>query len=222
MASAAVGLRQPVTTVRQAVVMLGFETLRNLVLSVKVFEAFGVDRAEDEGQSDEQEGRPKGRDGGFKRADFWKHSLAVATFCRALAPQCRPALSAHDAFVCGLLHDLGKVAFDAVMPKSFGRVVEVATLTRGDIADVERRVIGLDHGVAGKRLAEAWHLPELITQVIWLHGAAPMSIPAEISSARMVQLVGLADMVAARRQHIGFRVTIFSRMNCGNTWSPWA
>ena len=45
------------------------------------------------------------------------------------------------------------------MPKSFARVVEVATLTRGDIADVERRVIGLDHALAGKRLAEAWHLP---------------------------------------------------------------
>ena len=64
-----------------------------------------------------------------------------------------------EAFVCGLLHDLGKVALDAVLPKSFGRVVEAAEMLRGNIADLERTVIGLDHMVVGKRLAERWNLP---------------------------------------------------------------
>ncbi len=188
--SAAIGVRQPVTTVQQAVVLLGFDTIRNLVLSVKVFEAF----------QHESGAKPSGQ---FNRQEFWKHSLAVATAAEMLATRCRQHIVPSDAFVCGLLHDLGKVAFDTVMPKSFERVVEIATLTRGDIADAERRIIGLDHGVAGKRLAEAWNFPTLIMQVIWLHGAAPMSIPPGIVSTAMVQLVGLADMLV-RRQHIGF------------------
>ncbi len=131
-----------------------------------------------------------------------------------LAARSKPKLNIHDAFVCGLLHDMGKVAFDTAMPKSFARVVETATLTRGDVADMERRIIGIDHALAGKRLAEAWNLPQMITQVIWLHGAPPM--PGDggggerarakgggLVNMPMVLVVGLADMLV-RRQHIGF------------------
>lgn len=194
--SSAAGVRAPITQVRQAVVMLGFETIRNLVLSVKVFEVFQ--------QAEENEGRRSPTStGGFDRAEFWKHSLAVATAAEMLAARSRLRPNPQDAFVCGLLHDIGKIAFDTVMPKSFERVIEIATLTRGDIADAERRVIGLDHSVAGKRLAEAWNLPTLITQAIWLHNAAPMSTPKGVVSQQMIQLVGLADMIA-RRMHIGF------------------
>ena len=188
--SAAAGIRQPVTTVHQAIVMLGFETIRNLVLSVKVFEVFQHDETPSEASR-------------FARGEFWKHSLAVATAAEMLATRAKVKLSSHDAFVCGLLHDLGKVAFDTVMPKSFDRVVEVATMTRGDIADAERRIIGLDHSVAGKRLAEAWNLPPIIIQTLWLHHSSPTSVPAGIGNPGMVQLIGLADLLT-RRQHIGF------------------
>jgi putative nucleotidyltransferase with HDIG domain len=203
--SAAAGVRVPVTNVQQAVVLLGFETVRNLALSVKVFESFQQSAPADTGQP-----APL-----FKREEFWKHSLAVATAAEMLAQKTRPRINPADAFVCGLLHDMGKVAFDTVMPKSFARVVEMATLTRGDIADLERRVIGIDHTLAGKRLAEAWNLPPIITQAIWFHGNAPPPPPAPgsppLQSAPggngmmmpLVLLVGLADLLV-RRQHIGF------------------
>jgi len=192
--SGAMRVRQPVTTVQQAVVMLGFETIRNLVLSLSVFEIF---------RNDPDDVPPDGSHLGFARSEFWKHSLAVGTAAEMLAAKCPRRVSAPDAFVCGLLHDLGKVALDAIMPKSFHQAVELAALTRGDISDAERRIIGLDHAVAGKRLAEAWNLPPLITQAIWLHGSAPMTIPNGIVSPDIVRLVGLADLLA-RRQHIGF------------------
>jgi putative nucleotidyltransferase with HDIG domain len=213
--SAAVGVRAPVTSVQQAVVMLGFDTIRNLALSVKVFETFQQREEDDPPAAPGKAPAPPV----FDRAEFWKHSLAVATAAEMLAARCKPRLNPADAFVCGLLHDIGKVAFDTAMPKSFARVVEMAMLTRGDLADVERRVIGLDHALAGKRLAEAWNLPQLITQTIWLHGTPPM--PAAITGAgpnhpaaggaksnglvntSIVHLVGLADLLV-RRQHIGF------------------
>ncbi|MCL2646569.1 MAG: HDOD domain-containing protein, partial [Phycisphaerales bacterium] len=213
--SAMAGTKRSITSVRQAVIMLGFETVRNLVLSVKVFEIFQQRVADDE-----QTDAPSP----FNRTEFWKHSLAVATAAEMLAELCKPRLSVHDAFVCGLLHDIGKVAFDTAMPRSFARVVEVATMTRGDLADAERRIIGLDHGLAGKRIAEAWNLPQIISQVIWLHGTPPPptlpqngSLPngrgsdysashlktGGISHLPIVLLVALADILV-RRQHIGF------------------
>jgi len=75
----------------------------------------------------------------------------------------------------------------------------------------KRRIIGLDHALAGKRLAEAWNLPQLITQAIWLHGTPPMVSTAGGGALRsaglvnssIVLLVGLADLLV-RRQHIGF------------------
>ena len=104
---------------------------------------------------------------------FWKHSLAVAAAAEMLAARAKPKVNAADAFVCGLLHDIGRWHSTRRFRKLYPRVVEMATLTRGDLADVERRIIGLDHGLAGKRLAEAWNLPQLITQAIWLHGTRP-------------------------------------------------
>ncbi len=200
--SAHMGIRSPVTSVQQAVVMLGYDTVRNLALSVKVFESFQRREVED-GDNPSP----------FDRGEFWKHSLAVATAAELLAARSKPRLNAADAFVCGLLHDIGKVAFDTAMPKSFARVVEMAMLTRGDVADVERRIIGLDHALAGKRLAEAWNLPQLITQTIWLHGAPPMPSSGGgaggghksngLVNTAIVHVVGLADLLV-RRQHIGF------------------
>jgi signal transduction histidine kinase len=90
-----------------------------------------------------------------------------------------------------------------VLPKSFSRVVEAADLLRGNIADVERTVIGLDHMVVGKRLAERWQLPTVIRDCAWLHGQSPQALPANVRQPRMVNLITLAD-VLVREQHLGY------------------
>jgi signal transduction histidine kinase len=108
-----------------------------------------------------------------------------------------------EAFLAGLLHDLGKVALDAALPKSFGRVVEAVDLLRGNIADVERTVIGLDHMVVGKRLAERWGLPATLRDCVWLHGQLPQALPATVRNPRLVNLITLADILV-RERHIGY------------------
>ena len=147
--------------------------------------------------------------GSFSRAEFWKHSIAVACGAELLAEQMvatwekacdiRPS----EAFVCGLLHDLGKLALDVALPKSFARVVEAVDLLRGNIADVERAVIGIDHLVVGKRVAERWELPATLRDCIWLHGQLPQALPATVRHPRMVNLITLADLIA-REQHLGY------------------
>lgn len=186
------GVRGEVSSVERAVVLLGFDAVRSAVLAVSVFQTLS--------------GGSNGAPGRFLREEFWKHSIAVACCAELLAE----TISGHagmlipsEAFVCGLLHDLGKVALDAILPKSFDRVIEAADLLRGNIADVERTVIGLDHMIVGKRLAERWQLPATVRDCIWLHGQSPDALPATVKNAAMVNLISLADMLV-REQHLGY------------------
>jgi len=195
------GVPAQAATVERAVVLLGFEMVRCAVLALTVFQVF------------ERDGNKTAAK--FDRAEFWKHSLAVACCAELLAAACGQKAGSgggrsgarhvdnSEAFVCGLLHDLGKVAIDAVLPKSYDRIVEAADLLRGDIADVERSVIGLDHMVAGKRLAEMWSLPPAVRDCMWLHGQSPAALPASAADERMVNIVTLADVIV-RQRHLGY------------------
>ena len=198
------GVRGEVNSIDRAVMLLGFDAVRSAVLAVSVFEALAV------------ETRPVG--GHFSREEFWKHCVAVACCAELLAESmgnlptstraehgqvARATMNPSEAFICGLLHDLGKVALDAILPKSFSRVVEAADLLRGNIADLERTIIGLDHMVVGKRLAERWQLPAVIRDCAWLHGQHPQALPASVKQPRMVNLVTLADLLV-REQHLGY------------------
>ncbi len=188
------GVHAEAVTLERAVILLGFEALRSAVLAVSVFETFA-------GSNQNQTH--------FSRAEFWKHSLAVACCAELLGEAIEAArgrdagFRSSEAFVCGLLHDLGKVALDAILPKSFARVVEAADLLRGNIADIERTVIGVDHMVIGKRLAERWELPQIIRESIWLHGQLPEALPDSVKYPRMINLVTLADLLV-RQQHLGY------------------
>ena len=197
------GLQDEHLTVDKAVVLLGYNAIRNAALSIKVFEVFdnpvsGNGKATGYDPSNDSEGKH------FNRVNFWRHSLAVGIAAELIAsahPECRD-LPASEAFVCGLLHDVGKLALDYVLPKSFDRVVELTELNQGNIAEFERRIMGLDHLTAGKRLAEQWGLPYWIQDCIWLHGANYATLP-RLPHRRMIGLVTLADLVV-RRHYIGY------------------
>ena len=187
--TAGTGVR--VKSVDQAVVLLGFAAVRAIVLTVKIFECFqsGDDRAES---------------GGFDRIGFWNHSVGVACAARRLArarPKC--GVSADDAYVAGLLHDLGKAAMSAVFPKAYDRVAAEADHLRGDVSDCERLILGVDHTVVGRRLSERWKLPRSLQEVIWLHHISAEALPSTVESAPLISVVQLADTIV-REQRIGY------------------
>lgn len=194
------GVRSETLTVDKAVMLLGFSAVRNAVLSVKVIEVFN---SLDAKHADIAMAGAVEQQIRFDRVSFWRHSLAVATAAELIA-KAHPGskLDPGEAFVCGLLHDIGKLSLDHILPRSYSRVLELVELNQGDIADYERRIIGLDHHMAGKRMAEQWQLPEMIQDCIWLHGSAYDTLPS-LEHKRMVGLISLADLVA-RNQHIGY------------------
>ena len=213
------GVKSDNLTVDRAVVLLGFNAIRNAVLSIKVFETFGPNakRQITTDENDEDDGSEAGYiPKTFDRAAFWLHCLAVGVTAEQIArahPR-RRDLAPDQAFVCGLLHDIGKVALDHVLPRSFDRVVELTDLNQTNIAEYERRVIGIDHNTAGKRLAQRWQLPHVITDCIWLHGSPYETLP-KLEHRGMIGLITLADVIA-RRLHAGYSGNYSLRQNVGD------
>lgn len=183
------GIRKETASVSKAVVMLGFDTVRSVVLGVKVFEALGKCSLDSEAV--------------FDRPGFWKHSLAVACASKTLCRYIDRKIDPDEAFICGLLHDLGKLALDTCLPKSFARIVQITESTVANISHVERRILGLDHTIVGKRLAQRWRLPNAIAECLWLHHQDPKTLPDSVEARTLVQVVHLSDILA-REQMIGY------------------
>lgn len=189
---ASLGVRASTMTIDRAVTLLGFEAIRNAVLSIKVAEAFADDPPRDPDAA------------GYDRAALWRHCLGVAIAAELIAEAHEQKLRVEpaEAFVCGLLHDVGKLALDHVLPKAYQRVVELTDQSQACIAAVERKVIGLDHHAAGRRLALRWGLSQAITDCIWLHGQPPEALPS-LPHRKLIALVSLADLYV-RQLHIGY------------------
>jgi len=190
------GSEARVTTVDRAAVLLGLNVVRNLVLSIQIFETF-TQRVEKD-------------DTAFDHVGFWKHSLAVGCAARLLATERngragrgKAALDPEEAFMCGLLHDLGKVVLDSCFPKSYARVLARVSRMHENMIEAEQKVFGLDHTLAGKRLAGHWKLPPFVSDCIWLHHHTPGTTPSRLARPEMVHTVQLADRLV-REMRIGF------------------
>jgi len=182
------GVRKEARTVAKAVVLMGHEAVRSAVLSIKVFEMFAQEAP---------------LTAGLDRREFWRHCLAVACASEMLCRRLRLAIDPEELFICGLLHDLGKLGLEQCLPKSYARVVQISNSQCGNIAEYEGRIIGVDHTVAGRRLAQQWDLPELVEQCIWLHHQPIEGLPAMLQNRRAIAVVHLADTIA-REQRFGY------------------
>ena len=188
--NAATGISRNNASLSKAVVLLGFDAVRNAVLSIKVFETL-------------QEASPNDMTVSFDWAGFWKHSMAVACAAKRIIKLLNPKVDPEEAFICGLLHDIGKLALVSSLPKSYSRVIELTEASLANIADVENKILGVDHSIAGKRLGQKWNLPESVIETIWLHHSWINALPEVLTNPEIVQSVHLADIIA-REQRIGY------------------
>ncbi|MCR4418996.1 MAG: HDOD domain-containing protein [Clostridia bacterium] len=150
--SAYYGFPRRVGTVTEAVVLLGFNTIRNLVLAASVSnvllrEAPGYQLA---------------------RGELWRHSLTSAMAARLLARKVRYR-GAEEAFVAGLLHDIGKLVLSQYVGETYAQIWERVTQERLPFMEAERATLGFDHAQAGGLVAEKWNLPEALVEAVSLH-----------------------------------------------------
>lgn len=149
--SAYYGFPREISTVNMAIVVLGFNTVKDMGLSLSVFDAFK-----------NQENTPS-----FDIARFWEHSIACGIASRMLAHNYHSRF-AGEAFVAGLLHDIGKVILNQYFHKEFKLIME---MTSGGmlLEEAEDSVLGIRHSQIGSWLAEKWNLPKLISETIEFH-----------------------------------------------------
>ena len=149
--SAYYGLPRQVTSLHEAIVLLGRNALRGVVFTASVV---GVLGRQVTGYS-------------LGPGALWRHSISVARAARHLAE--RAAVQPDEAYVGGLLHDIGKVVLDQYMQEEFGRAMELAPAEAIAFDEAERRVFGVDHAAIGGALADHWELPPMLVDAIRCH-----------------------------------------------------
>jgi len=148
------GLRAKVTNLQTAVAYLGFNQVRNLAVTASVAEIF-------------QGGEPIGT---YRREELWKHLVSVGICARMIAMRQRLQIF-EDAFLAGLLHDIGIVLLDQHAHARFCEVM--STLEQHTpFVEAERAVYGFDHTEAGERIAASWKFPEAARDAIRFHHRA--------------------------------------------------
>ena len=180
------GVGEKITSIRRAVVLVGLEAVRNAALGASAFAALGP-RGEAEGRLD--------RDG------FWQYCVCVATASEILAQHNRLELriAPEEAFIAGLLHAVGKLVLDHVLPKAYARVLDLARHECSESAAVERKVLGMDYRDAGVALASHWDLPTELVAVMRFHGVPFDRIP----DCDEKPLIGLVSVSAALVRTLG-------------------
>jgi HD-like signal output (HDOD) protein len=170
------GLRSRVGSVAEAVLILGFNTLRSAVLSVSVMQGFARCMA------------CADLDAGV----LWRHALATAVVNRRLALLTRRE-SPDDSFIAGLLHDLGKLVLLQYFRQSFAPLWEAVRLEGGLRHETEIRLLPMAHSTIGALLAQRWQLPPSLVAAIGGHHDPP-----ERQAAPLVHLTMAADRIVHR------------------------
>ncbi len=152
--SAFYGHARRVTTVTEAVVLLGFSAIKSLAISSHTSRLLS--------------GALPGY--GLQQGELWKHSIAVAFTARRLAVEVQLA-PVEEAFVAGLLHDIGKTILSSYMENAFDEVTRIAQERRMPFHEVERDLLGFDHAELGAHVAVAWSFPAELEEAIRCHHA---------------------------------------------------
>jgi putative nucleotidyltransferase with HDIG domain len=184
-----VGLPDGRFSLRQALDKLPAHDVRDAVLSINVLQAFDLDDGID-------------KDRATAKKELLLHSIAVACCAEDIAEMASPQMDSQLAYSAGLLHDMGKLALEETMPKSFASMVEEAKSTKRSSRAIEQKHLGTDHTIIGKRLGQKWRLPNLIVLAIWLHHSQTVTIAEDMPEARIAAVVQLADFIA-RQSGIG-------------------
>jgi len=172
--SAYYSLPNKITSINQAVVYLGVNTLKNLALS---FSTIGI--------------LPRQNGAGFDIQHYLVSSLVTANVTRSLCAKFAMDVDQNDAYITGLLLDFGKVVFAQFMPDEFSRALNLSEEYNMPLHKAEEAVIGTDHCLVGARLAKRWQFPNSLVNCIAGHHGPEYATP-------LAQCLHVADLVAER------------------------
>jgi len=175
--SAFYGFPQRVGSLQRAIVILGFNTIKNLVFATSVFDMF----------------RGMETGGAFDKKNFWKHCIGCAVASRVLA-EAADLRNPDEVFTGGLLHDIGKLVVAVHYPDRFSAVINEVQASGAPMVESERKVFGYDHCQVGSALAAQWRFPADTAQMIGAHHLADGALPArkDIAAVHIGNILAMA------------------------------
>ncbi|MEA3223646.1 MAG: HDOD domain-containing protein [Thermodesulfobacteriota bacterium] len=162
-------------TVRDAIVAMGMETVRVIVLGMCVLDMF-----------------PQIKASKLNYKAFWKHSIACAVYARAMMEAIDTTLK-EKAFFAGLLHDIGKLVLNQTMTDAYGNVLDKAMDVSKPLLDFEQEILGINHAEVGRSALSQWKLPEIYGESVGCHHA-PMKV-IDDDQYRISGVVHIADAI---------------------------
>lgn len=146
------GFPQRISTVAGAIVLLGFDSIRNLLLTSSIFDLFPK----------------KGKKYTLEPESLWDHSLGCAVGAKVIGAYIRHE-KVEELFVAGLLHDIGKIVEMLYLRKDFEKAFFYAKENETLLFQAENEILGYNHAEVGRLLAERWNLPAKLIDVITYH-----------------------------------------------------
>jgi|GEM_PF-3328590 len=168
-----------VSTVSQAVPLLGVEKIKNLAMAISLSEGISC-----------WPGLP-----GLSRESLWLHGQACAVATRLLAQETGYPVS-EEAMIAGMLHDVAKALWIEVFPERFGLALEAIRAGQMDPATAEAAFLTVPHATVGSWLLKQWCMPEVLQQAVAKHHLPPPATAAKGRAGRLPQCVTLGNILA--------------------------
>lgn len=180
--SAGYGYQRHVASVREAIMVVGFELVSQVAFATSMIDNFR---------------RFRGGDDHFDPNRFWLHSVSVAIAGEAVARKCgfaRPS----DAFTAGILHDVGRMVLRQALPREFEAALVLRASGKIGLEDAELTMTGYSHDEVGRALGERWKFPEQIVDAIGNHHRADLGLRTD----------GLSGIVSCCARLVAYRETV--------------
>lgn len=166
------GMQRQITTIDEAILTLGFRTVRSVVTTAALIETFTKSSPSD-----------------FEIASFWRHAIATAVCARELGPYLK--INPEYAYTTGLLHDIGRLVLATQFQPNYTATLAYRLQQDCSLLTAEREVLGLDHAVVGHALTQHWKFPETMQQALAAHHS-----PLDEAPKPMQVVIIAADAIA--------------------------
>jgi putative nucleotidyltransferase with HDIG domain len=184
--SAFYGLPAQIASLDRAIVMLGLSAVKNIALAASLSRLFNAEAISEQ----------------FAARDLWRHCVAVGVCARTLA-QLRDPEQIDEAFVGGLVHDLGLIASQQLFPEKTQEIANICMAEPREYCAVEREEIGADHQILGVALAVKWKFPPRLQHAIAFHHEAEDVNP---EFRWLTATIYVADSICCR-ERLGYWLT---------------
>ena len=182
--SAFYGFYREINSLSRAITILGFRTIKNLVVAVSTKNLF--------------------KKSGSIEKILWDHSIGVAIGSQILANTYGDKSDMEESLIGGLLHDIGKVLMNSYDPARFSKIMEMVNNEKQFFTAVEEKFYDCTHAEVGAHVIKKWNLPETMEKIVANHHRFSPDCVSEQNICRRIAFTNLADLICIQLG-IGYR-----------------